>query len=110
MTTALAMTLVDGGRLRLDAPVQRWFADFAGDGKETVTVRDLLEHRGGLWEWWPTYCRRRAGPAADALSSACSDCRCATRPRSGRHYSDLGFMLLGEIVAREFAAASRRGG
>ncbi len=102
VTTALAMTLVDSRRLRLDTPVQRWFADFAGDGKETVTVRDLLEHQGGLWEWWPTY-------VAGARSSA-DAVECVLRlplrygPRSGRHYSDLGFMLLGEIVAREFAA------
>ncbi len=102
VTTALAMTLVDRGQLRLDAPVQRWFADFAGDGKETVTVRDLLEHRGGLWEWWPTYV---AGARSSADAVGCVQ-RLPLRyqPRSGRHYSDLGFMLLGEIVEREFAA------
>jgi CubicO group peptidase (beta-lactamase class C family) len=50
-----------------------------------ATVRDLLEHRSGLREWWPTY-------IADA----------PTEPLypvgAERHYSDLGFMLLARIV------------
>ncbi len=102
VTTALVMSLVDEGRLRLDTPVRRWFSEFTGAGKETVTVRDLLEHHGGLWEWWPTYV---AGAASGADAVRCVQrLPLRYRPRAGWHYSDLGFMLLGEIVAREFAA------
>jgi CubicO group peptidase (beta-lactamase class C family) len=71
---------------------------FTGNGKETVTVRDLLEHQAGLWEWWPTYVAG-ARTAEDALALVQS-LPLRRPPRTGRHYSDLGFMLLGEIVAR----------
>ncbi len=99
VTTALTMTLVERGQVRLGDAVARWFPDFAAAGKDVVTVRDLLEHRAGLWEWWPTY-------AGDSPDRAGTVDRVAALPLryqagSGRHYSDLGFMLLGEIVARE---------
>jgi len=94
-TTALAMTLRARGRLDLDAPVATWLPGFTGDGRELVTVRQLLLHRGGLWEWWPTYVHARGRDAALAFVQ-----RLPLRypPGAGRHYSDLGFMLLGAIV------------
>ena len=99
VTTALTMTLVEQGQVRLDDLVARWFPDFAAAGKDAVTVRDLLEHRGGLWEWWPTY----AGGDSERVGTIDRVAALPLRYRaaSGRHYSDLGFMLLGEIVARE---------
>jgi CubicO group peptidase (beta-lactamase class C family) len=61
-----------------------------------VTCRDLLLHRAGLWEWWPTYLSARTSAEALALVMGLP----ARYPRdSGRHYSDLGFMLLGAVVA-----------
>jgi CubicO group peptidase (beta-lactamase class C family) len=63
-------------------------------------VRDLLEHQAGLWEWWPTYLDG-AGTGRDAIDVA-QGLPLRHRPRIGRRYSDLGFMLLGEIVAREY--------
>ncbi|MFF5261769.1 serine hydrolase domain-containing protein [Actinomadura viridis] len=40
--------LVAEGRLDYDAPVGRYWPEFACAGKETTTVRDLLAHRAGL--------------------------------------------------------------
>ncbi|MGR7000421.1 serine hydrolase domain-containing protein [Yinghuangia aomiensis] len=62
-----------------------------------IRLRDLLEHRAGLREWWPLYLDGPGGPEAAA--------RAARIPRryavgAGRHYSDLGFILLGEVVGR----------
>jgi CubicO group peptidase (beta-lactamase class C family) len=92
VTAPSIMTLVDAGALALDAPVRHWYP--AVD--PAVTVRDLLEHQGGLWEWWPLYVTgARDRDAALALAASLP----ARYPvRSGRHYSDLGFMLLGGIV------------
>jgi CubicO group peptidase (beta-lactamase class C family) len=42
------MRLVDQGRLDLDAPVARYWQEFAANGKEAVTVRQLLSHQAGL--------------------------------------------------------------
>jgi CubicO group peptidase (beta-lactamase class C family) len=44
----LAYRLVDAGELDLDAPVARYWPEFAGGGKAAITVRDALAHRAGL--------------------------------------------------------------
>lgn len=43
-----AHLLCQDGRLDLDAPVARYWPEFAAAGKETVTIRELLGHRAGL--------------------------------------------------------------
>jgi CubicO group peptidase (beta-lactamase class C family) len=43
-----AYVLVQDGRLDLDAPVSRYWPEFAQHGKEAITVRWLLSHRAGL--------------------------------------------------------------
>ena len=100
VTTTLCMCLVEDDRLGLDSPVSRWLPGFTGEHKDTVTVRDLLEHQAGLWEWWPTYLDG-AGTTREAVDVA-QELPLRHRPRTGRHYSDLGFMLLGEVVARAY--------
>jgi CubicO group peptidase (beta-lactamase class C family) len=93
-TTAALMTLVDAGELAVDDDAERYLPYLAGRG---VSVRDLLEHRAGLWEWWPLYVSGALGP--DAIAAAA-----ALPPRypvgAARHYSDLGFIMLGDLVAR----------
>lgn len=47
--SALAfLALIDSGRLDPEAPVARYWPEFAQAGKEPITVRMLLEHRSGL--------------------------------------------------------------
>jgi len=48
LTGLCALQLVDSGRLELDSPVCRWWPEFAANGKENITVRQLLCHRAGL--------------------------------------------------------------
>lgn len=43
-----AMMMVDRGLLGLDAPVSRYWPEFAAAGKDRVTVRELLSHQAGL--------------------------------------------------------------
>jgi CubicO group peptidase (beta-lactamase class C family) len=43
-----AYQLVEQGRLDLDAPVARYWPEFAARGKAAITVRMLLSHRAGL--------------------------------------------------------------
>jgi serine-type D-Ala-D-Ala carboxypeptidase len=92
-TTAALMALVDAGDVALDDPVARHLTMFDRPG----TVRHLLEHRAGLWEWWPLYLRGVRGDDAVALAARLPP---RYRPDEGRHYSDLGFILLGALVAR----------
>src|ERR1017187_5001431 len=46
--TPAVMRLVERGEISLDAPAQTYIPEFTGDGKETVTVRELLTHTSGL--------------------------------------------------------------
>lgn len=47
MSLALAR-LVEQGRLDYDAPVARYWPEFAAAGKERITVREAVAHRAGL--------------------------------------------------------------
>src|SRR5690606_24092515 len=70
-----------------------------------VTIAQLLSHTGGLTaeppgEWWE---RTPGVPVSDLLASLGPE---TARHRPGRryHYSNLGYALLGEVVARKRSA------
>ncbi|MCS7479493.1 serine hydrolase domain-containing protein [Umezawaea endophytica] len=51
MTALCALVLADRGALDLDAPVARYWPEFAAAGKEGVLVRHVLGHTSGLSTW-----------------------------------------------------------
>ncbi|NEE04737.1 serine hydrolase domain-containing protein [Phytoactinopolyspora halotolerans] len=91
MTTTAVMRLIAVGALGLDDDVRAYVPTFP----HPASIRQLLLHRAGLWEWWPLYVR-----SADPVAAwAELDSLPARYPaESGRHYSDLGFMLLGRVL------------
>jgi CubicO group peptidase (beta-lactamase class C family) len=95
--TSAMMLLVESGKVDLDAPVQRYVPEFQGRGKELVTVRHLLTHTGGLPAWRPLYKESESPEAAMALAIATP---LDTVPGIRMVYSDLGAIILGEVVAR----------
>lgn len=48
ITAAAVMTLVDAGQLSLDDKAVKFFPTFTGEGRETITIRNLLTHTAGL--------------------------------------------------------------
>lgn len=88
-TTAALLAL--GDAVGIHDPVRRYLPGMTAD----PTIDDLLLHRGGLWEWWPTYCDVD-DPAAGGL--LVRELPLRYRPGTSRHYSDLGFILLGQVV------------
>lgn len=48
LTSATIMTLVDEGKLSLDAPVGTWLPSFATGDKSAITLRMLLSHTSGV--------------------------------------------------------------
>jgi uncharacterized protein YbbC (DUF1343 family)/CubicO group peptidase (beta-lactamase class C family) len=98
MATAPAVwLLVEDGKLDLEAPASRWIPEFRGDGKEKITLRQMLTHTSGLRSGlmpsgeWSGY---EVGLAKIAAQSV------QTSPNTEFRYSDLNFILLGEIVRR----------
>jgi CubicO group peptidase (beta-lactamase class C family) len=53
MTALTALLLADRGDLDVDAPVARYWPEFAQAGKENVLVRHLMSHTAGLPGWDP---------------------------------------------------------
>lgn len=95
LTTA-AMMLMDEGKLDLDAPVTRYVPEFAAGG-DSVTVRHLLTHSSGLPAWQPFFQGVRTRRQMFARVNA-EPLEAAVGARMA--YSDLGAMLLTEIVER----------
>src|SRR5690606_21757626 len=102
-TTTAAMILVDSGRLDLDAPVQAFLPRFVGPGKELVTVRHLLTHSSGI-DWWAPLYEQVGDLAPEAAHAAALEIIQAkplvAAPGEKTLYSDLGILLLGEIIER----------
>ena len=96
-TTTAVMQLAENGRLRLEDPISEYWPALAANGKESITVRELLTHYSGL------------GPDLN-LEQAWSGYRAAlkkivaqrpTFPPGARFlYSDIDFEILGELVRR----------
>ncbi|MFE3794958.1 beta-lactamase family protein [Nocardia tengchongensis] len=53
VTALAALVLVERGLLDVDAPVSRYWPEFAAAGKERVLVRHLLSHTSGVAAWNP---------------------------------------------------------
>ncbi len=96
-TTPAVMQLVEEGRIRLADPVMTYLPEFKGDGRERVTIRDLLTHMSGLppdldlktsWSGRETAVRMAE---VEPLQAA---------PGQRFAYSDINFLLLADIVAR----------
>jgi CubicO group peptidase (beta-lactamase class C family) len=91
------MLLVERGRVALNAPVVTYLKEFAGEGRDAITVRHLLTHTSGLRPDIPL------NPDWSGYDTAIRLC-CAEKPQAkpGEKliYSDTNFILLGEIVRR----------
>lgn len=51
MTALTALLLADRGVLDFDAPVARYWPEFAANGKERIKVRHVMSHAAGLSGW-----------------------------------------------------------
>ncbi len=98
-TTTLAMFAVSEGKLDLDAPVQRYLPEFRGAGKDRVTVRHLLTHSSGLPADRPIW---RQSPDADSALRLVNGTRLDTVPGARMVYSDLGAIVLGEVIEKVY--------
>lgn len=94
-TTLAVMQQVETGRVVLDEPVATYLPDFAANGKEDITVRDLLTHTGGLPSWLPLY---SAHPTVEQRFAAVLAAKPRTEPGVAYVYSDLGMITLGLLV------------
>lgn len=96
----LAYRLVDAGRLDLDAPIARYWPEFAEAGKAAITVRDAMSHRSGLAALDTDL------TAADVMAwtpviRAIERQRPAHDPAAGHAYHPMTYgWILGEVIRR----------
>ena len=95
-----AYLLVQEGRLDLDAPIARYWPEFAQAGKERITVRDAMAHRAGL-AYLDTELTLDDVVAWDPIIRAIELQVPHHAPEDGHayHASTIGW-LLGEVVRR----------
>ena len=109
-TTVAIMLLVRAKKIRLDDRVTRYFPTFGVFGKNPATFRQLLSHTSGLPAWKPYYEEIVKGEKAGKINFVASRAakhyvfqqihreKPVSPPGTQSLYSDLGFILLGEIV------------
>lgn len=97
VTAPAVLMLVEEGRIDLEAPLTRYFAQCTGGGKEAITVRQLLTHTSGLASGLPAKPAWQGKSAALAL--ACAQ-EVTHPPGSFFRYSDINYILLGLLVER----------
>ena len=98
LATALAvMALVEQGALSLDAPLRTYLPDFGDAAFAGATIRRLLTHSAGFPAIVPEATLSGGFPrAAEAVARMKLD----SVPGTTFLYSDVGFILLGEVVRR----------
>lgn len=96
-TTTSVMQLVELGKVRLNDPLAKYLPDFAQNGKEDITIRQLLTHYSGLapdldlgtpWEGKQTAYQLAFVEPPE------------TPPGSGFVYSDINYIMLGALVEK----------
>jgi uncharacterized protein YbbC (DUF1343 family)/CubicO group peptidase (beta-lactamase class C family) len=96
-TTTAVMQLFEKGKLRLEDPVSLYWPEFKANGKEKITIRELLTHYSGLntglnlktkWSGYNT-----------ALKKIIDE-KPVSPPGTRFIYSDINFIILGELVQR----------
>lgn len=100
VVTAL-MILHDRGQFHLDDEVRRFLPAFTGDGRQHVTIRQLLSHVSGLPDQLPENDRLRAAHAPlDAFVDATLRTPLLFAPGSRFGYSSMGILLAARIAEK----------
>ena len=98
MVATAVMRLRDEGALDLNDPLER---HLPGTAFGSATIAQLLSHTSGLTsespgEWW----ERTPGADWDVLAASLAEGATKHRPGAKFHYSNVGYGVLGELVAR----------
>tara|TARA_A100001037_G_scaffold300929_1_gene329417 strand:+ start:194 stop:1405 length:1212 start_codon:yes stop_codon:yes gene_type:complete len=95
-TTPAMLRLWEQAKLGLDDKVAQHLPEFAGDGRDTITIRHLLTHTSGLrpgisLEGWDGH--------DECIAKCCAEIP-QHPPGAVFIYSDINFQLLNEIIRR----------
>jgi len=101
VTATAVMQLYEANKLDFDDPVARYLPDFAQNGKQNVTIRELLTHYSGLppdvdlKNAWGLVAPDKAEGVRRSMAASL-----ATTPGTHFEYSDINFIVLGILVEK----------
>ena len=96
-TTTALMQLWEQGKFRMNDPVAKYLPEFAQNGKQDITIRQLLVHYSGLPEDLDLTKKWESKDAAYRMAFEIAPDR---PPGSAFVYSDINFVVLGALVER----------
>ncbi len=97
VTTIAVMRLVQYGQVRVNDPVARYLPEFGANGKQDITVRQLLTHYSDLPDDLDL---KQPWHGRDAAYRMAMDASPVYPPGSRFFYSDVNFEVLGFLVER----------
>jgi CubicO group peptidase (beta-lactamase class C family) len=93
-TSISALVLVERGKMRLDDPVVRYLPAFKGEGKERVTVADMLRYSSGL----PVDNHVFDASDREEVFRRMAATPLEYPPGTRTQYSDLTYRILGRVI------------
>jgi len=96
-TATSIMILVERGKVRLSDPVSNYIPELKGEGRERITIEQLLTHVSG---YAPDFDLRERWTGYDEAIKQLIKEPLRNPPGTRFTYSDIGFITLGEVVAR----------
>jgi uncharacterized protein YbbC (DUF1343 family)/CubicO group peptidase (beta-lactamase class C family) len=96
-TTTSMMKLIEDGRVRLNDPVAAYLPDFAQNGKQDITVRELMTHYSGLA---PDLDLKAEWQGRQAAFQIAMQQKPQYPPGSRFVYSDINFETLGFLLEK----------
>jgi len=100
-TATAVMQLYEAGKLDFDDPVAKYLPEFAVNGKQNVTIRELLTHYSGLppdvdlKDAWGLAAPDKGEGMRRAMNSPLT-----TTPGTHFEYSDINYIVLGALVEK----------
>jgi CubicO group peptidase (beta-lactamase class C family) len=96
-TATSIMILVERAKLRLSDPVSLHLPELKGEGRDRITIEQLLTHTAG---YAPDFDLRERWTGHDEAIKRLTKESLRNPPGTRFVYSDIGFIALGEVVAR----------
>jgi uncharacterized protein YbbC (DUF1343 family) len=96
-TTPSVMRLVQYGQIRLSDSISRYIPEFAANGKNSINIRELLTHYSGLR---PDLDLNVPWQGQDEGFRRAHEEKLQNPPGAQFVYSDINFIILGELVQR----------
>jgi CubicO group peptidase (beta-lactamase class C family) len=100
MTTLAALMLADRGLLDLDAPVAKYWPEFAQNGKAEITVKQVMSHTAGVSGWDMPFSIEKLYDYGEAVAHLAAQAPW-WEPGTASGYSLLNYgHIVGELVRR----------